>query len=158
MKSKPHLLGKYKPAVLKKWLLLSAGLVWFGVGVMLISFASQWLKPVQISSLILLVFSGILLAAAIYFFGFSRLADKNIERIRTLGGEKNCLFAFQAWTSYPLVAVMISMGIYLRVYSPIPKPLLAVMYLGIGGGLFSASLHYFRKIIQLHLVQLAGGG
>ncbi|MCU0485095.1 MAG: hypothetical protein MUC85_03195 [Anaerolineales bacterium] len=157
METAPQLLHKYKPAVLKNWLLLAAGLVWFGVGVMLINFASQWLKPVHISSLLLLVFAGILLAAAIYFFGFSRLAKKNIERIRSLGGEKNCLFAFQAWTSYPLVAVMVSMGIYLRVYSPIPKPLLAVMYLGIGGGLSSASLHYFRRIAQLHLTRIRRG-
>lgn len=43
---------------------------------------------------------------------------------------------------------MISLGIYLRIYSPFPKPLLAILYLGIGGGLLSASLHYFVNIAQ----------
>lgn len=42
--------------------------------------------------------------------------------------------------------VMISLGIFLRLYSPIPKPLLAVMYIGIGGSLFLASLHYYKHI------------
>jgi hypothetical protein len=43
---------------------------------------------------------------------------------------------------------MISLGIYLRIYSPIPKPVLASGYLGIGTALFSASLHYFTHLIQ----------
>lgn len=139
---------KFKPAVQKVWLQLSAGLVWFGVGVMLISFASRWLKPVAFSTMLLLVTAGLLLAIGIYFFGFSKLAKKNIKRIRGLEGEKVCLFAFQGWTSYPLVLFMIFLGIYLRAYSPFPKPLLAILYLGIGGGLLSSSLHYFVHIAR----------
>ena len=96
--------------------------------------------------MILLVLAGLLLATGIYFLGFSKLARKNINRIRGLKGEKVCLFAFQGWTSYPLVAFMISVGIYLRAYSTFPKSMLAILYLGIGGGLFSASLHYFAHI------------
>jgi len=89
---------------------------------------------------------GLLLAAIIYVFGFSKLAGKNIRRISNLTGDKICLLAFQEWTSYPLVIVMISLGIFLRIYSPILKPLLAVMYIGIGGSLFLASLHYYEHI------------
>lgn len=141
-------LCKFKPTVRKVWLQLSAGLVWFGVGVMLISFASRWLIPVAFSTTLILVTVGLLLATGIYFFGFSKLAKKNIKRISGLEGEKVCLFAFQAWTSYPLVLFMIFLGIYLRTYSPFPKPLLAILYLGIGGGLLSASLHYFAYFVQ----------
>ncbi|MHC1739883.1 MAG: hypothetical protein AB9897_02090 [Anaerolineaceae bacterium] len=145
----PSFQSKFKPAVRKVWLQLSAGLVWFGVGVMLISFASRWLKPVAFSTMLLLVTAGLLLATGIYFFGFSKLAKKNIKRISGLKGEKVCLFAFQGWTSYPLVLFMIFLGIYLRAYSTFPKPLLAILYLGIGGGLLSASLHYFAHIAQI---------
>jgi glycopeptide antibiotics resistance protein len=88
--------------------------------------------------------SGILLAVAIYAIMFKRFADLNITRIRDLPGDKICIFAFLRWTSYPLVVVMISLGIFLRVYSPIPKPYLAVLYLGIGTSLFIASLRYYR--------------
>jgi hypothetical protein len=141
-------LRKFKPGVRKNWLQLTAGLVWLGVGLMLIRIASRWLKPVDLSTGLLLGSAGLLLAAGVYFFGFSKLARKNINRICALRSEKACLFAFQSWTSYPLVAFMISLGIYMRVYSPFPKPLLAILYLGIGGGLFFASLHYFAHIVR----------
>jgi hypothetical protein len=138
-----------KPGVGKVWLYFLAGLVWLGVGIMLIGFASRWLKVVSFSSLFLYIIPGIALATGIYFFGFSKLAKKNIHRISRLASEKVCLFAFQGWTSYPLVAFMIALGLYLRIYSPIPKSLLAILYLGIGGGLFSASLHYFVIVINI---------
>jgi hypothetical protein len=137
-----------KPGVRKNWLQLTAGLIWFGVGLMLISFASRWLKPVASPTLLWLILAGCVLAIAIYFFGFSKMAVKNIKRIYQLEGEKICLFAFQRWTSYPLVAFMISLGIYLRVYSPIPKPQLAIFYLGIGGGLSLSSTRYFAQIAR----------
>jgi hypothetical protein len=141
-------LNKFKPGARKNWLQLTAGLVWAGVGLMLISIASRWLQLVNLSNAMLLVLAGLLLAATIYSFGFSKLALKNINRIQALTNKKVCLFAFQSWTSYPLVAFMVSLGIYLRVYSPFPKPYLAILYLGIGGGLFLASLSYFAHICR----------
>lgn len=141
-------LAKLKPAAPKTWLMMLAGSMWLGVGLMLDGFAFRWLRLADFSTIALFSTCGLFLAAGIYRFGFSKLADKNIQRIRNLAGEKACLFAFQAWSSYPLVAVMISLGIYLRVYSPIPKPVLASGYLGIGMALFSASLHYFTYLIQ----------
>jgi hypothetical protein len=128
--------------------------MWLGVGLMLDGFAFRWLKLADFSTAFLLSGLGLLLAAGIYRFGFSGLARKNIQRISSFGGERACLFAFQSWSSYPLVAVMISLGIYLRVYSPIPKPLLASGYLGIGTALFSASLHYFAHLFQLRQARL----
>ena len=148
MSSLSRFLSKLKPAVGKVWLQLLAGIVWFGVGVMLISFAASWLKPVAFFTMLLLVLAGLSLATLIYLFGFSKLAKKNIKRINGLNGEKVCLFAFQSWTSYPLVLLMVFLGIYLRAYSPFPKPLLAILYLGRGGGLFSSSMHYFGVVVQ----------
>lgn len=143
-------LNRFKPSVHKVWLYLSAGFVWFGVGVLLISLAVGWLKPEVISDILLLVTAGFALAACIHYFGFSKLAKKNIDRIGKFKGEKVCLFAFQGWTSYPLVLFMMSLGIYLRTFSPFPKPLLAILYLGIGGGLLTASLHYFANIVRIY--------
>lgn len=150
MKINLEQLQKFKLSVHKEWLYLSAGFVWFGVGLLLINLAVDWLKPAVLSDTLLIVSAGLALAACIYFFGFSKLAKKNIIRIGKLKGEKVCLFAFQRWTSYPLVLFMMSLGIYLRTYSPIPKPTLAILYLGIGGGLLTASLHYFGKIVKKH--------
>ena len=143
---RPSAWSKLKPAVRKPWLILSAGLMWSGVGVLLCKYVYEWVTPLSLGQVVLVLFGGLILATMIYRFGFSHLADKNIRRIAAIPGEKACWFAFQEWKSYPLVAVMISMGIYLRVYSPFPEPLLAVMYLGIGGSLFLASLHYYRAL------------
>jgi hypothetical protein len=137
-----------KPGVKNIWLYILAGLVWLGAGLLLISFASRWFSVEPVSTTIWLILVGLILAASIYRFGFSRLAKKNIRRISAIANERICLFAFQEWTSYPLVAFMMSLGIYLRIYAPIPKTYLAAMYLGIGGALSSASIHYFAHVIH----------
>ncbi len=140
--------SKWTPATKKIWLHLTAGIMWSGVGIMLIVFAVTWLGLVHSWMLVLLVLAGLLLAAAIYFFGFSRLASGNVQRIIKIPREKVCLFAFQKWTSYPLVLVMVAMGIYLRRYSPIPKPYLAVLYIGLGASLFASSLQYYIQVFR----------
>jgi hypothetical protein len=138
------------PAADKRWLLLLAGLMWSGVGLMLCNLAYGWLKPVEVGEAMWKALAGILLALAIYRFGFSKFADKNIRRIDNYVNDKVCIFAFQEWTSYPLVVVMVSMGIGLRKFSPIPKPWLAIMYIGIGGSLFLASFHYYLNLFKLN--------
>jgi uncharacterized membrane protein len=143
----------YRPAVGKRWLYFTAGAVWLGVGIMLIEFASGWLKLA--ASPVIYLIAGVALATCIYFLGFSKLARKNIRRIQAISLKRICLFAFQEWRSYPLVLFMIFLGIYLRAYSPIPKPLLAVLYIGIGGGLLSSSLHYFNQVLALRVVRSA---
>jgi hypothetical protein len=138
--------SKWTPATKKIWLHLTAGIMWSGVGIMLIAFAANWLGAVRSWTVSLLILTGLLLAAGIYFFGFSKLASSNIQRILSIPKERVCLFAFQKWTSYPLVLVMIAMGIYLRIYSPIPKPYLAILYIGLGASLFVSSFHYFYQV------------
>ncbi|MFO8035901.1 MAG: hypothetical protein R6U57_04670 [Anaerolineales bacterium] len=141
-----NLFEKRPFAVGKRDLHLMAGLMWSGVGIMLGSYAYHWLKSLPSLPLLLLTLTGFLLASLIYIFGFSKLAQKNIHRIRRLSGKRHSIFSFQKWTSYPLVVVMVSLGIYLRKYSPLPKPVLGATYIGIGGGLFSSSMHYFTYL------------
>jgi hypothetical protein len=142
------MIKKLKPGMKKPWLLFFAGAMWLGVGVLLISYAVEWVKLYECPLTVLLYTGGILLAFLIYWFGFSRFSDKNILRVKKIESPKPCVFAFQQWSSYPLVIFMISLGIYLRKYSPFPKSLLAVAYIGIGGSLFIAGTHYFRAIIK----------
>jgi hypothetical protein len=134
----------YVPALPKIWLLLIAGLAWSSIGLFLNLTAFAWLPPLSNSNTPILLGIGLLLALAIGILGFSLLAKKNIQRIQRLP-KKACVFAFQEWTSYPLIAVMITMGILLR-NSAIPKTFLTPMYIGIGGGLIIASLHYYRTV------------
>ena len=136
-------LNNYNPAESKKWLHLLAGLTWSAVGIMLISLAVRWLRPLSWQPALLLAGVGVFLALIAHRFGFSKLTEKNKRRIESYTTQKVCLFAFQAWKSYPLIAFMIALGITLR-SSPIPKPYLAVIYIGVGGGLFLSSLQYYR--------------
>jgi hypothetical protein len=140
--------SKWTPATKKIWLHLTAGIMWSGVGIMLVAFAATWLGFVHSWTVLLLILAGLLLAAGIYFFGFSKLASRNVQRIVDIPKERICLFAFQKWTSYPLVLVMIAMGIYLRHYSPIPKPYLAIIYIGLGASLFISSLQYYSQVLH----------
>jgi hypothetical protein len=134
----------YVPALPKIWLIIIAGLTWSSIGLFLNLTAFAWLPPFSDTHTPILIGIGLLLALAIGILGFSILAKKNIHRIQMLP-DKACIFAFQEWTSYPLVVVMITMGFFLR-HSSIPKTLLAPMYIGIGGGLIIASLHYYRTV------------
>ncbi len=61
---------------------------------------------------------------------------------------KRCVFAFQSWKSYLIVVIMIAMGIGLR-HSPIPKPYLSVLYIGIGLALILSSFRYLKYYREL---------
>jgi hypothetical protein len=128
------------PAVPRSWLQLLAGLAWSGVGLMLGRLAVNWLLAYPLVNAVVTGISGVLLAFLISIF-FTIMARKNVARIQELP-EKACLFAFQQWYSYPLVVFMVTLGLLLR-RSELPRNLMAVLYLGIGGGLLLASRHYY---------------
>jgi hypothetical protein len=130
-----------KPAVPRLWLFRFAGAVWGGVGLGLCAVAGTWLGPLAPGKAGLLAGLGLCLAAGMHAGVFSRVRDRNIERIQELP-ESACLFAFQAWRSYFLVVFMVALGIALR-HSQLPRPDLAVLYIMIGGGLAMSSSRYF---------------
>jgi hypothetical protein len=139
--------AKLKPAVSRYWLITLAGLLWSAVGLMLCRLAYLWLTAVPWGGALFLGISGIVLALIVHRFGFSRIAVKNIDRIRQFS-EKGCLFAFQAWKSYLIIVIMVALGLLLR-HSPLPKQYLAVVYLAVGGALFLASFHYYALLWQV---------
>ncbi|NIW49123.1 MAG: hypothetical protein GWN30_31470 [Gammaproteobacteria bacterium] len=136
-----------KPGASKFWLILLSGVMWSGVGILLNSYAYRWLIVLKVSEARWYLLGGLILGSGIYVWGFSRLAENNIQRIDMISSDKPCIFAFQKWTNYPLVIFMISLGIILREFSPISKPWLAVLYSGIGLSLLISSFHYYRKLI-----------
>lgn len=136
---------RLKPSVNKKFLLFLAGIIWIGVGIMLLSFATGWLTHYGGKGTWLFIVPGIMAAMVIHHFGFLRIVDKNLGRISKMEG-KRCAFSFMSWRSYGIVAVMVSMGIMLR-HSPIPKQYLSVLYIGIGLALILSSIRYFRHLL-----------
>jgi hypothetical protein len=137
---------RIKPSVSRRTLLLLAGLLWIGVGTMLLRFAAGWLQAGQVAHLFALVAVGVLAALLIHHFGFLRVVDKNLGRILPMEG-KRCVFSFMSWKSYLVVVLMMAMGVGLR-HSPIPKPYLAVLYIGIGLALILSSVRYLRVVLQ----------
>jgi hypothetical protein len=138
---------KFTPAVDKRVLVLLAGLMWCGVGMMLIRFSVLWLSPMGISNAWIYYSAGFLAAMPIHHFGFLKIADKNITRLLPLTVKK-CLFSFMTWKSYIIVLIMISMGIALR-HSALPKYYLSILYIGIGLALFLSGIRYLRSFVML---------
>jgi hypothetical protein len=124
--------------------MLSAAVVWGAVGLMLAIRAGFWFASSSMT-----VWWMVVLALAVGLvkgrYVFSKLAKKNIQRIRELSPQKEkvCIFAFQAMQSYLIIIGMVTLGFVLR-YSPLPRELLGVIYLAIGVGLLYASGEYWR--------------
>ncbi len=140
-------MAHFEPSVKSRYLVFLAGLVWLVVGAALGSVAARWLILAGGQVAAGLGLAGAVLAILIHTFGFSRLVDRNMERIRQKPAV-TCVFGFQSWKSYLLVIVMITMGVFLRA-SPMPKHYLAVIYAGFGGAMLLSSVRYFRKFREL---------
>ena len=135
------MLSSLKPAVTKSWLIALAGLMCTAVGMTLCRLAYNWLAVINRGMAASLGLLGIVMAVAAYHFGFSKIAEKNIKRLRLLT-ETTCVFAFQTWRGYLTLGFMIILGVILR-NSPIPKQYLAIIYTTIGGAIFLSSFHYY---------------
>lgn len=142
---------RFTPRTDKRILIFLAGLMWCGVGIMLVRYAISWLSVNSVKEQIIFYSIGFLSALPIHFFGFSKIADKNLNRLAPLA-EKKCVFSFMTWKSYLIVLFMVSLGITLR-HSSLPKRYLSIIYDGIGLGLFLSGLRYFRVLFQLSFPQ-----
>ena len=141
------LLERFKPAVGKGMLLLLSGFMWIAVGIMLLNYAYHWLEEEGGRTALFLAVAGLLCSLVIHHFGFLKVVDKNLARILPMKG-KRCVFSFQPWRSYLIILVMIAMGIGLR-HSPIPKPYLSILYIGIGMALILSSIRYLRTFLKV---------
>jgi len=135
-------LEKYKPAVMNSFLLFLAGIVWMGVGIMLLCIAILWLSSSQSGHVFLLAGTGVVIALLVHHFGFLRIVDTNLERILQTD-DKKCVFSFIPWKSYLIIGIMITLGSILR-HSVIPKHYLSIVYIGIGLALILSSIRYMR--------------
>ncbi len=140
---------KFDPVVDKRFLVALSGIVWVTVGIILCNLAIGWLLLTTFQKSMVLALTGVVLALLIHHFGFLRLVNSNIERILPMK-EKICIFAFQPWKSYLIIAIMVGLGIGLR-HSPLPKPYLSVIYIGFGGAMVLSSIRYFRIFFKLIL-------
>ena len=139
-------MAKIKPAVNKQVLLFLAGMMWLGVGIMLLYLSFSWLDESHAPGSFLFAGIGVMVALVVHHFGFLKIVDKNLGRILPMEGTK-CVFAFMTWKSYIIVAIMVAMGALLR-QSLIPKPYLSIIYIGIGLALLLSSIRYLRVLLS----------
>jgi len=130
----------------RRWLFAIAGVIWTGVGILLLAYAVSWLKPESIPLEIELTIAGIAVAAVFVRFVFHGIVRKNIDRIEA-GPKHAHVLAFQGWKSYVVTVFMIGLGVVLR-HSALPKTWLAPVYLGIGLALLTTSLLYHRHLLS----------
>lgn len=142
--SDPTFAERLRLDVDRRWLFAIAGVIWTGVGVLLLSYAVTWLRPVSVPSEIELTVAGLAVAAVFVRFVFHGIVRKNITRIQA-GPARVSAFTFQGWKSYVITVLMIGVGIALR-HSTLPKPWLAPVYLGIGLALLLTGLLYHRHL------------
>jgi hypothetical protein len=133
----------------RKYLILVAGLMWCGVGVMLMTFAATWLSRYTGRGTMLFLSAGLLAGLPIHFFGFLKLAKKNLGRLMEIT-ERKSIFSFITLKSYFTIIFMVALGITLR-HSSIPKEYLSIVYNGIGLGLFLSGLSYIGTFFRLLL-------
>ena len=139
--------SRLMPSVPRHISVFIAGFMWFWVGIMLLSFVYIWMHRRGIAHPLLFPAIGAFLALFIHQFGFTKIVNKNIQRIHNLP-ERHPLWAFMSRRSYVLVAVMVTMGSILR-HSPLPKSYLAVPYTSMGLALLLSSFRYWKYFFEI---------
>jgi hypothetical protein len=147
MTFKTNKFEQWKPGVPRGLLPLLAALTWIASAVILNIFAYTWLRQAALMEALLAAGAGFLVALLIHHFGFLRIVDKNLGRIRAMDGGRRCAFAFMPWKSYLLIPFMILLGFVLR-HSPLPRLYLAVIYTAIVMALLLSSIRYLRHAWQ----------
>jgi len=123
--------------------------MWSAVGLMLLWRAWSWLSAMETAWIVGLLTGGAAIAVLFHHFMFKKTVAKNLRRLCNLP-DRVSILAFNSPKGYVLIAFMIALGIALR-HSSLDRHLLALVYLGMGGALFLASLLFYR---QFHKVRL----
>ena len=139
-------LKKFDPAVDKRFLIALSGIIWSIIGLLLCNLAVKWLSEISDEGVYLFGITGMVTAFLIYYFGFLKLVNTNINRILSKDG-KVCVFGFQPWRSYLIIIIMIGLGSILR-QSVLPKPYLSIIYIGFGGAMILSSFRYYKVFFK----------
>lgn len=144
------------PQLERRWLFVVSAVMWAIAGSILLAWTTVWLLQVAALEEIALVHLGAIGALVAGRFIFLGVVRSSARRI-TDGPPTRWLLDFQSGRSYLVMAFMIALGVALRL-SPIPRPVLAVVYEGIGGGLLLGSFMYVRRYLAQVRADRAGEG
>jgi hypothetical protein len=131
-----------RPAIPRRLGAILVGLIWSGVGLMLLSRALSWEAQQPSTTAVVLGLLALLVAIPAWFLGFSHIAHTSAGRLAALPARIG-LFSIQSTRGWLMVAVMIPLGIALR-HSAIPRAYLIPPYAVMGALLLAGSFGFFR--------------
>ncbi len=136
------LLHRYKPAARARTHLLAAALVWTVVGTALAGVGLHWCLGAASVWPAVLIAAGIAAGIVKARLVLVRAADRNADRVLARG-DGRCLFGFLSWRGWLLVPAMMALGYALR-HSPLPRPVVGLIYVAIGCALLAGSAPLWR--------------
>jgi hypothetical protein len=128
-----------------KMLILAAAVVWLAAGISVISVgvlsaAAPWTGVMALASLVVY---------ALFLAMFLRISQKHIRRIRGYTEDLVNLFKFFDASSYIILAVMIGLGVAVRISGLVPDFAIALFYSGLGLALVTAAIYYVVTYIAI---------
>jgi hypothetical protein len=134
---------KLVPTVRRHYLFAFAGMLWTIAGGILCVRGTIWLQLLSPLGEVIIGLLSLVIAVVGYLYGFSKVVQKSIDRIRQMPERAN-IFAFSAVRGYAMIALMITIGVTLR-NSSIPKYYLTIPYDAMGGVLLIGSVRFYRQ-------------
>ncbi len=134
----------------KQSLIAVAGVVWLLAGLNVAILGVRAAIDVRdLAALILLALAGGAIAIFCAFHPmFSKLVQKNIQRIADLEGERHHVVRFFDRKSYLMMAFMMSLGIGMRAAGIVPDWFIAFFYTGLGLALTLAGASYIARSVR----------
>ncbi len=121
-------------------LLLVAGLVWCMAGIQVLKIGIQ---SYEIGMTFWRLLCSVLIFLVFWFLVFGKLVKKHTKRILSYQNKKKCIIHFFDKKSFWMMAVMMTLGILLRVTHLVPMVGIAVFYSGLGMALTLAGIAFF---------------
>lgn len=148
-----QLLQTLKPATSRRNLLFIAALVWTFAGGMLLT-KGIVMMGIQTDFLLVRIIASLIGGAVFYAVLFTKISKKNIARIIRLKNDRPFIFFFFNFRSYLMMAVMISMGVFLRKSEIVSPFYLSVLYVTMGIPLFASAFRFYYSGIYYRLLKV----
>jgi hypothetical protein len=81
---------------------------------------------------------------AFYYLLFVHIPERHIRRLHSMRMEAPCAFSFLDWRGYGIMAVMITLGIALRLSGLVSQQMLGTLYVGMGVPLLLSAIRFGR--------------
>ena len=136
-----NLLERFKPGIPKGQLYFVACAAWSVAGIVLCYRGGVALARAEAPVLVL---AGLGAGVAFYRFMFVRIPRRHIRRIDSTPHPSPCAFSFLDWKGYGMMALMISLGVTLRMSHIVSDSVLGVLYTSMGVALLISALEFAR--------------